>query len=283
MAARLTADSAATKRRSEALDRYLTANVDDGCRLLCTSAAACRGSMRAGERFVEGQLSHVGLSYDLRINDRPLRIAVVSKQVGGSLEHGGERGDEHVSMSCRSAQVESAKAGRSPHPRTNHMVGNELAMKVLLRGTLDGEPYLKVEGLGVLHVFDSMALLNATLCSRVGSNASGQGSSVMFSECSRHLSESLRLLEPTVVLAQGWTKSSVAGKEPSVASMVASALGQRVAATDPACTPITAPWGPVALVTAYHPSRHWAAPAMPYWSRLLPALLSARHHALGEG
>lgn len=254
----LRVDRANTARRSGDLNGYLTTRVDDGLQLVCSSAARCRSSMRKGEQLVEGQLSHVGEFYDLIDGEQPLRIMVVSKQVGGALEHGGARGDEHVSMARRSSQVATARSGPSPHPRTNHMIGTELALKVLLGGGVQARPFVQVEGVDDVHVFDCMALVNSTLCSRVGTDASEQGSAVMFDQCRGHLEETIRLLEPTVVLAQGWTKSSAAGREPSVASTVASAFGINVPATDPTLTWVNAPWGDVAVVTAYHPSRHFA-------------------------
>jgi hypothetical protein len=278
----LTVDQEKSRARAEAVSGYLTANVDDGCELRCSSAERCRASMRGSERLVEGQLSHVGTFYDLSDRGWPMRIMVVSKQVGGALEHGGARGDEHVSMANRSLQVHAAKAGPSPHPRTNHMVGTELALKVLLGGSAQGEPFADISGFGGVHVFDCMALVNATLCSRVSADASGQGSAAMFAECRRHLVETIRLLEPTVVLAQGWTKASAAGREPSVASMVASAFGIGISAADPSLSSIEAPWGTVAVVTAYHPSRHWAAVSTPYWSKLQPVLKEARRQVLAS-
>ena len=168
----LTSDPEVTSRRRAALARYLTGAVDDGEELVCESAARCRASMKAGQQLVEGQLSHVGDQYDLTSSGRALRIVVVSKQVGGSLDHGGGRGHEHVSLARRSAQVETAKYGSMPHPRTNHMVGTELALKILLGGDTSYPPTVEI-GQSRPHVFDCMALVNSTLCSRAGDNSSG--------------------------------------------------------------------------------------------------------------
>ncbi len=114
----LSSDTDATAGRLEALADYLTNAVDDGQRLECGSAARCRGSLREQQQLVEGQLSHVGDHYDLTHGEQAMRIMVVSKQVGGSLDHGGGRGHEHVSLSMRTEQVDSAKYGPMPHPRT---------------------------------------------------------------------------------------------------------------------------------------------------------------------
>ena len=71
-------DEELTATRRKRLERYLVGNVDDGQQLVCTSADSCRRSMRDRELLVEGQLSHVGRTYDLLDLGRPLRIAFVS-------------------------------------------------------------------------------------------------------------------------------------------------------------------------------------------------------------
>lgn len=268
------------QRRRELID-HLTMNVDDGHRLVCCSQSTCRASMRAGQRFVEGQLSHVGQCYDLTDDERALRILVVSKQVGGSLEDGGERGHEHVTVDERALQVETAQYGRRPHPRTNHMVGTELALKVLLGLPAYAEPVVQVAGAGSAHVFDCMALVNATLCSRAGRGSGGQGSDEMFVECQSHLRRTIEVLEPTIVLAEGWTRESARGGEPSVAATVSAQFDFPIPQTDIALTVRPRKWGQVAVITAYHPARKWFAVSMPYWQRLEPVLLQARAAALG--
>jgi hypothetical protein len=276
------ADEGLTATRRKRLERYLVGNVDDGQQLVCTSADWCRRSMRDRELLVEGQLSHVGRTYDLLDLGRPLRIAIVSKQVGGSLDHGGNRGYQHVSVAERSRQVDTAKYGARPHPRTNHMVGTELALKVLLGLDPRADPVVELAGSDPAHVFDCMALLNATLCSRVGSDSSGQGSTTMFSQCRAHLAHSFEILEPNVVVAEGWT-AGARGPDASVAGTVAQILGVRSDLGHAALATVMAPWGPVAFVCAYHPARHWFTTSRGYWQQLEPVLEHARAHALSWG
>jgi hypothetical protein len=271
----LTSDQEATSRRRIALADYLAHAVDDGERLVCESASLCRSSMRAGQQLVEGQLSHVGDHYELSSDGLALRIVVVSKQVGGSLDHGRDRGHEHVSVARRSEQVESAKYGAMPHPRTSHMVGTELALKILLGGDAGG-PATLVIGHNRPHVFDCMALVNSTLCSRAGDNSGGEGSRTMFGECRRHLAETMTILAPTIVLAQGWSSATAKTGGPSVANTVSAVFGTPPPRTDPHMAVKAMPWGDVAIVTAYHPSRHWSAASTPYWKRLEPILQAAR-------
>lgn len=276
----LSVDESSAAARLNTLEQYYAGNVDDGQCLVCTSADACRRSMRIGEEFVEGQLSHVGRCYDLLDAGRPLRIAIISKQVGGSLEHGRNRGHEHVSVAERARQVETAKYGARPHPRTNHMVGTELALKVLLGVGDNDDPEVEVIGRDRVHVFDCMALLNATLCSRVGTDSSGQGSVTMFAKCRVHLAQSIDILQPNVILAEGWT-ASARGPDASVAGTAAQVLGLRSEGLGHASlTTTTAAWGPVAYVSAYHPARHWFTTSRSHWQELMPVLRQARDHVL---
>jgi uracil-DNA glycosylase len=79
---------------------------------------------------------------------------------------------------------------------------------------LDGEP---------THLFDCFALVNFLLCSAVPAEPIGAGSArggrrgqstpAMQRNCARHLTETLRILEPTIIVLQGrgvlrWMKST---------------------------------------------------------------------------
>jgi hypothetical protein len=261
--------------RSE-LSGYLSAAVDDGEELLCASRTVCRASVGPGRIMVEGQATHVGSCYSLADDGRPLRILVVPKQVGGSLEHDKGRGEEHVTVEQRGAQVQTAKSGRRPHPRTNHMIGTGLALKVLLGLSVDGPETISLDGQQA-HVFDCFAMANATLCSRVGADASGQGSSCMFEGCVTHLRRTIEILKPNVIVAQGWDKT---GWSPSRA--VAAVLRVPLP-TKNTFVRADATRGTVAFVAGVHPSRHWFTTNMTAWKELEPAFRHARASALATG
>lgn len=260
-------------RLRDELDVYTHEHVDDRTTLVCRSAASCRGSVGRAT-LVEGQASFVGSHYGLTQAGRELRILVVPQQVGGALAHGRDRGDEHVTVGERAAQVETSKYGQRPYPRTAHMVGTEHALQVLLGMAADGDPEIDVTG-GRVHVFEAMAMANATLCSRVLSDAAGQGSATMIKNCERHLKRTAELLRPNVILAQGYGKS---GPSPSraVASMLGLGLPQKTSLTI-----APAAWGEVAFVAATHPSRNWAAHTSAKWRELEPVLRATRAHVLG--
>ncbi len=256
------------------MSAYFQQNVDDGSSLVCASGTACRDSVGADRVLVEGQGIHVGVRYALRDNRRALRILVVPKQVGGSLAHGKGRGTAHVTVDGRSAQVESAKFGPAPHPRTGHMSGTALALKTLL-GLAAGGPEMVKVGDESVHVFDCFAMANATLCSKVGSDASGQGSSIMFANCTVHLARTIQILSPNVVIAQGWDKR---GSSPSRA--VSEVFGMPLQDKNSVVT-FEGSHGRVAFVSAVHPSRNWSAASMAVWRDLEPVFAEARAIALG--
>jgi hypothetical protein len=270
----LVVDRGKSARLRAELSGYLSDAVDDGERLRCKWAdEECRPSVGRGRTLVEGQLSHVGSCFSLEDDGRPLRILIVPKQVGGSLDHQRGRGSEHVTVEGRARQVDTAKSGDRPHPRTPHMDGTALALKVLLGLPVDGKETIAFDGERA-HVFDCFAMANATLCSRVGTDASGQGSSTMFEQCLHHLRRTIGVLMPNVVVAQGWNKT---GWCPSRA--VAEALDVPTPPKN-SCVSVTANYGLVALVAAVHPARNWVTPSMTSWGKIEAALREARAIAL---
>ncbi|MFC5142941.1 hypothetical protein ACFPK1_32290 [Actinomycetospora rhizophila] len=182
-----------------------------------------------------GQLSHVGSHYEAD-DQQGLRILVVGKQTG--------RGHEHVTMDSRSAQVASAKPETArPFPRTPHMEGTAAAIKVLLGSDPDADDIL-----GGVHVFDRSALVNATLCSHIpGASAKGQGTPTMYQRCATHLRRTIDILEPTVVIAQGWSSG---GWSPS--RVVAEALGLPATPARNSDTLIKRPHRPLGFVALVH-------------------------------
>ena len=270
----VTADLRASGWFRDELASYLNESVDDGTRLLCRSQMACRTSV--GKRtLVEGQGSHVGSHYAIEFDGHALRILVVPKQVGGSLEHDRGRGHEHISVEERASQVDTAKSGARPHPRTDHMIGTALALKVLLGLPANGSDTFILDGERV-HVFDCMAMANSTLCSMVGADASGQGSHTMLRNCTVHLAQTIEILRPNVIIAQGYSKT---GWSPSRA--VAQVLGIPTPVKNSLAL-IERVQGDVAFVAAVHPSRNWFTTGMPTWVQLAPVFEAARTAALSK-
>jgi len=248
------------------MDAYFGRSVDDGGRLVCMFGNRCRSSIGDAE-LAEGQLSHIGEHYDTSDGDRPLRILVVPMQTG--------RPDQHVTITQRAAQIETAKPPAArPMPRTPHMDGTAMALKTLLGVPLTDPDDLLIEDRPA-HVFDCFSMHNSTLCSRLGSSASGGGSREMYEMCGSHLREAIRILEPSIVVAQGWTKS---GQSPS--RSVARALGVPLPGRG-TCTVVEANHGAVAFVAVVHPARFWPRPTKLFFEEVEPALREARAVAVG--
>jgi hypothetical protein len=97
----------------------------------------------------------------------------------------------------------------------------------------------------------------------------------MFENCLVHLRRTIEMLEPNIIVAQGWSEG---GWSPS--RMVAAALGIAKPAKN-SCTAVSAAHGPVGVVSAVHPARNWVTPNMPAWRDVEAALREARSIALG--
>lgn len=261
----LESDLNRTILRRRDMQAYFDRSVDNGVELVCIFGNRCRSSV-GGLSLAEGQLSHVGDHYDIRHDGSPIRVLIVPMQTG--------RDDQHVTIAQRAAQVETGKPiSARPMPRTPHMDGTALALKTLL-----GIPLVKPDDLMVgsrlAHVFDCFAMHNSTLCSRLSGSAAGGGSREMYEMCVTHLREAIRILEPSIVVAQGWTKS---GQSPSrsVARALRVALPGRGT-----CTAVDAKHGPVAFVAVVHPARFWSRPTKLFFEEVEPALREARRVAL---
>ncbi|HEX9236314.1 MAG TPA: hypothetical protein VF972_08545 [Actinomycetota bacterium] len=202
----LRADPARTVERMVELRRYMDANVLGPGGFCCASLATCRGSIRAQDRFYEGQLSHVGRHYDLALDGRPLRIVVVGQEDGGartliSLDQRYEEIHDTSGM-ARRYYAEPSHPARNPHMR-----GTTSVLRVILGQGLGAnweEEFVQTLGGERFHVFDAFALVNALLCGAhpVGS-AQGRSTKVMRRNCLRHFAATMQILEPTLMVLQG--------------------------------------------------------------------------------
>ena len=207
----LRADKAATAQRLRALRRYMDANVLGPQGFCCASLAACRDSIRDGNRFFEGQLSHVGRHYDLFRDGRPLRVVVVGQE-NGAPRQGVD--PSCISLAKRYEQIHdsSGLAHRcyvdSEHPPRNpHMKGTTSALRVIFGKGLgkDWEEEFIQTGEGEpFHIFDAFALVNVLLCSNFPADKNtGAPTKVMRRNCLRHFAATMRVLEPTLMVLQG--------------------------------------------------------------------------------
>jgi hypothetical protein len=210
---RLQANGVATDRRIAALRSYMEANVLGPAGFCCASYDACRGSIREGDRFFEGQLSHVGHHYDLQLHQRPLRVVVVGQEYAVRSPGRGS-GQGEVTLEERYAMIHDGSGlGRRYYTdgahlaRNPHMRGTTSALRVIFGAGLgadwEGEFIQTPQG-DRFHVFDAFALVNVLLCSAGPEGRSiGRSTNVMRSNCSRHFAASMQILEPTLMVLQG--------------------------------------------------------------------------------
>jgi len=172
----------------------------------CASYSACLNSIGPGDRFFEGQLSHVGRHYDLDLDGRPLRIVVVGQ------EHGGTR--TCISLPKRYEEVHDTTGlarryyADSMHPPRNpHMRGTTSALRVILGKGLGGdweEEFVHTAEGERFHVFDAFALVNALLCgAHPVRGTRGRSTKTMRRNCLRHFAATMQILEPTLMVLQG--------------------------------------------------------------------------------
>jgi hypothetical protein len=221
------ADPDRTTRRIEELRAYVQANVLGPTGFCCSHADQCRQSVRPGDRFYEGILSHVGRHYDLVIEGKEVRVVVVGQEAGH--RPGSKLKPEHVTLEQRYRAVHDVSGiGRRyyaapPYPGRNpHMRGTTSVLRLLFGGDLAPEwesEFLLAEGGEGFHIFDAFALVNVLLCSAhpPGSSA-GSSTEVMQRNCLEHLMATLRILEPTILILQGrgvkaWLRPAIEAEE----------------------------------------------------------------------
>lgn len=208
------ADAARTACRTAALASYFESNVATAGAFICPSAVPCKCS-HDGD-FYPAQLHHVGKHYDLVRGGKALRIVVVGQEYGHA--------PAFVSLTARSEMVVGNSGdrcrfkadGRLP-ARNPHMRGCTSLLRLIfgvgLGADREGE-FLSIDGEPV-HIFECFALVNFLLCSAVPTPAvavvakrlagkPGRSTRIMQTNCATHFRAALEILEPTLVIAQGY-------------------------------------------------------------------------------
>lgn len=179
----------------------------------CSSEAECKRSIRPGDRFFEGTLSHVGHHYDVTLGDKPLRVVAVGQE-DGLYSPLGPRKTSGVTLAERYEAIHGQGGLRcryyadGTHPaRSIHMRGTTSALRVLFGKGLGADwddEFVVAEGGDRFHLFDAFALVNVLLCSAgPPGSSSGRSSRTMRRNCMRHFAATLEILEPTVLILQG--------------------------------------------------------------------------------
>lgn len=265
-------DPVATQARYDSLAAYMDGHVLRSSGFCCASRDDCRGSVRTGDTFAAGQLSHVGRHYDLSFDGVRFRILVLGMDTG--------RPENGVTLEQRRQQVYD----RIPEPfnrRNPHMRGTTLALRALLGREAWGdasEEQLALSDGGSVHLLDAYAMANSRLCSAFRRpSPSSKGTPRMSTNCLRHLRATVEILQPRVVVVQG------VGVRKAIQPLLGSStrLGPNLEAVEIAgCSVVLTPFS--------HPSYpgpkfHWSWPSSPYFvSVVLPTLSQARAVTLGN-
>jgi hypothetical protein len=280
-------DRAMSKRRAKKLQSYLTKKVWGPTtrrtwpNFICESKEDCKASAkRRGAKFYEAQGYAVGSCFDLSTeNGDPYRVLVVPMEGGG--------GGRYASVEQSTASV--GASGRLLFTQRNaHMRGVALALRLAL-----GLPYADVHGQPFsdpreeqvnfingtsAHLFECYAMANLLLCSAVAQEKSqaGRGTAVMRANCVRHLIKAIDILQPTLVISQGW------GLVPTLKANfgVKRTIDLRLPG-DCILADCNLDDNPFVWVGLWHPTRFWSTINQTYFRETVdPAINAARKRAL---
>jgi hypothetical protein len=204
----LSSDPVATAARVAALDAYTERHVLARRGFCCDHFRECRASHPGA--FFEGQLHHVGAHYDLTAHGIPLRIVVVGQEYGNG-PGGVPRTTRTVDVVRGSGYLRRFKADGLHEARNPHMKGTTSVLRLMI-GRQPGSDYkgeLVRLGDADVHLFEAFALTNFLLCSAISDgerdtgSKRGKSTTTMQRNCAGHFREAMRILEPTVIIAQG--------------------------------------------------------------------------------
>lgn len=202
-------DPAGTARRVAALNAYFRGAVLNGQTFKCQHRRDCRESYSG--ILLQGQMHHVGRHYDLTLNGRPFRIAVVGQEYGHGPA-GTSLADRHKMIRAFGIQrrfvAEDGFPARNPHMRATTSL-----LRLLLGRGLGSDyagEFIDLAGKSI-HLFEAFALVDFLLCSAVTEpepptfrgGQRGRSTRVMREHCAEHVRKALEILKPTVVVAQG--------------------------------------------------------------------------------
>ena len=235
-----------TAERIAAFEEYVKEAVLRDETFVCSSFGACRSSHRGD--FFEGQLHHIGKHYDLLIDKRPLRMAVVGQEYGNwppkvSLA------ERHRMIVVDAGKAKRFKSDGQHKARNRHMRVTTSVLRLLLDKGLGADFSGEFVSLGPnsVHIYEAFALTNFLLCSAVAEGADpraraaaanrivgaarGKSSPTMQRNCARHFRRMLEILEPTVLVAQGkdvarWMLMAFDSTQPITDTLVGASVGK---------------------------------------------------------
>lgn len=234
---------------------------------VCTSAKSCAASAFAkpNASFHVAQGTAVSPHYDTFFDGHPLRVLVVP------METGRER--ERVQLAERTDEVRALidRPWKSWNP---HMKGVGSALRLAFGiplGDDDAGLLLDTES-GPVHVLDAYAMANIALCSAIETGSTeSRSTSVIRTNCLRHLVATIDVLQPTMVISQGARLTSPLTKRFKI-----------VESHSPNLATCELNGGTFIWANLHHPTRHWEHLSRPYLTEVVePTIIEARTRALG--
>jgi hypothetical protein len=161
--------------------------------------------------------------------------------------------------------------------RNAHMKGVTLALQLAFGLPIGDIEHLAFDDGRSGHIFDSFAMANLLLCSAAPKENSQKSLSTatMRQNCANHLAETVKVLEPTLVISQGW----------GLVDTLWETLGvtRQVDVDIPKCylTYCQLDGRRFVWVALYHPTRFWSSPNQTYFKEtVVPAINDARRRAV---
>ena len=280
-------DRERSKQRARDLQAYLNTRVAKTRRqsMVCKTYDQCKASAKKSS-FHEAQGHSVGRCYDLSTTTgRPFRVLVVPMEAGGGATFFSV--PERTNEIRKSGFLPIEKRFPRDEARNPHMKGVTLALRLALGlpyADRHGKPFTEPEEEEVSftdgstdHLFECFAMANLLLCSAVAKKGgqAGRGTPVMRNNCARHLKKTIGILQPTLVISQGWGLVGTLCDSLGVTREIPLDLDKCYLAE------CELNGNRFVWVALYHPTRFWSTINQPYFKEtVVPAITVARERAL---
>ena len=207
----ITFDDSTTGQRIHRLEDYYERKVLQGSNFICGSYASCKAAIKPPIHFYEGQLSYMGNKYDMKIDGKPLRIVMsgISYGYGPPKVSMAQRRSSPQSGVMYTAMSDRYNSDGMHNSRTKQGKGITLALRYILLGPQSLNTYSDwtTEFLGETHkeddhIFNMFALVNYLLCSATRGTSEDAAPATMRRNCFDHYMETIKILEPNLVIGQ---------------------------------------------------------------------------------
>ena len=197
-------------------------------------------------------------------------------EVGGGTQAATGREPRFVDVKTRTADVRLSSE-MTFKERNPHMRGVTLALQLVFGLPAGGSEWLTLANGEQVHLFGAYAMTNLLMCSSVAKkdSQSSKSTATMRQSCALHLARTVDILEPTLVISQGWGLVDTLWEAFGVTRQVDLELGQCY------LTYCDLDGHPFVWLALYHPTRFWSSSNQTYFKETVsPAIKEARRRAL---